>query len=176
MRSWTIHLRRRWKPRYVFCIVYQASNSRSIDITEFLRDEITGPASFSCKTNEGCKFEEPGMNGLIEMFFGDGYITLQCDSGECLHYSQVPGYVVRPQLDRSLTQMFMSIIVGTPKARHYPICGPQCCRARSSRHRRIRRLVVCQSNALQRLRWHPSTGVGDCQADDRTCSRCSTLL
>ena len=35
------------------------------------------------------------MNDLIETFFGDGYITLQCESGECLHYSQVPGYIVR---------------------------------------------------------------------------------
>ncbi len=34
------------------------------------------------------------MNSLIETFFGDQYITLQCQGGECLHYSQVPGYVV----------------------------------------------------------------------------------
>lgn len=34
------------------------------------------------------------MNDLILTFFGDGYITLDCQSGECLHYSQVPGYVV----------------------------------------------------------------------------------
>jgi hypothetical protein len=35
------------------------------------------------------------MNGLINDIFGDGYITLQCEGGECLHFSQVPGYVVR---------------------------------------------------------------------------------
>jgi hypothetical protein len=34
------------------------------------------------------------MNDLINDIFGDGYITLQCEGGECLHYSQVPGYVV----------------------------------------------------------------------------------
>lgn len=34
------------------------------------------------------------MNQLINDIFGDGYITLQCEGGECLHYSQVPGYVV----------------------------------------------------------------------------------
>lgn len=34
------------------------------------------------------------MNDLIDTMFGDRYITLQCDSGECLHYSQVPGYEV----------------------------------------------------------------------------------
>ncbi len=35
------------------------------------------------------------MNDLILSVFGDPYITLQCEGGECLHYSQVPGYVVR---------------------------------------------------------------------------------
>ena len=34
------------------------------------------------------------MNELIDTFFGDNFISLECDSGECLHYSQVPGYVV----------------------------------------------------------------------------------
>ena len=34
------------------------------------------------------------MNDLIDQMFGDRYITLQCQGGECLHYSQVPGYVV----------------------------------------------------------------------------------
>ncbi|THG96392.1 hypothetical protein EW026_g5435 [Hermanssonia centrifuga] len=69
------------------------------DITDFLREMIKGPATFSCKTGEGCKFEEPGMNELILTFFGDEYITLDCDSGECLHYQQVPGYVRPPKPD-----------------------------------------------------------------------------
>ncbi|PCH42135.1 hypothetical protein WOLCODRAFT_25157 [Wolfiporia cocos MD-104 SS10] len=73
----------------------------SIDITDFLKEDITGPASFTCKTGKGCKFEEPGMNMLIDTFFGDAYITLECDSGECLHYSQVPGYVAPPKPDNS---------------------------------------------------------------------------
>ncbi|KZT01551.1 uncharacterized protein LAESUDRAFT_752603 [Laetiporus sulphureus 93-53] len=73
----------------------------SVDITDFLKEDITGPASFSCKSSSGCKFEEPGMNMLIETFFGDGYITLDCDSGECLHYSQVPGYIPPPKPDNS---------------------------------------------------------------------------
>ncbi|KAI0091068.1 hypothetical protein BDY19DRAFT_984096 [Irpex rosettiformis] len=71
----------------------------SIDISDFLKDDIKGPASFTCTTGQGCKFEEPGMNDLILTFFGDSYITLQCDSGECLHYSQVPGYVKPPKPD-----------------------------------------------------------------------------
>lgn len=32
------------------------------------------------------------MNQLINDIFGDKSITLDCDSGECLHYTQVPGY------------------------------------------------------------------------------------
>ncbi|GJE89867.1 ABC transporter G family member [Phanerochaete sordida] len=80
----------------------------SLNIDEFLNTEITGPATFSCTTGQGCKFEEPGMNGLIEMFFGDSYITLQCSSGECLHYSQVPGYIAPPKPD---TTRFIALSV-----------------------------------------------------------------
>jgi hypothetical protein len=65
-----------------------------LDISDFLKEEIKGPASFSCKTGDGCRFEEPAMNDLIDQIFGDAYISLQCGGGECLHYSQVPGYVV----------------------------------------------------------------------------------
>lgn len=64
------------------------------DIGEFLDTEIKGPAKFSCKSGDGCKFEEPGMNDLIDTIFGDVYIKLKCESGECMHVSQVPGYVV----------------------------------------------------------------------------------
>jgi hypothetical protein len=67
----------------------------AIDIGDFLKEEIKGPATFSCKTGAGCKFEEPAMNQLINDIFGDKYISLICEGGECLHYSQVPGYVVR---------------------------------------------------------------------------------
>ena len=71
------------------------SNHRP-DIGDFLKDSIKGPATFTCTTGTdgGCKFEEPAMNGLILSIFGDGYISLRCKGGECLHYSQVPGYVV----------------------------------------------------------------------------------
>ncbi|KAF9021922.1 hypothetical protein BDZ89DRAFT_1071060 [Hymenopellis radicata] len=74
----------------------------SVDITDFLTEEIRGPATFSCKSGAGCKFEEPAMNDLILTIFGDPFISLQCDGGECLHYSQVPGYVrpVKPDNTR----------------------------------------------------------------------------
>ena len=73
-----------------------------LDITDFLRENIKGPAQFICTEGQGCTFEEPGMNDLIETFFGDHYITLQCKGGECLHYSQVPGYVVSPTMSMCL--------------------------------------------------------------------------
>ena len=34
------------------------------------------------------------MNDLIDQIFGDPYISLNCQGGECLHISQVPGYTV----------------------------------------------------------------------------------
>lgn len=64
------------------------------DIGDFLRDEIKGPATFTCKTGQGCKFEEAAMNELILSIFGDPFISLECEGGECLHFSQIPGYVV----------------------------------------------------------------------------------
>lgn len=62
------------------------------DIDEFLDQEVRGPGSFSCTSGKGCKFSEPAMNNLINDVFGDPAIFLDCDSGECLHRSQVPGY------------------------------------------------------------------------------------
>lgn len=80
----------------LFCLlsVIHAHVSIFQDISDFLVEEIRGPATFSCKTGQGCRFEEPAMNSLINDIFGDAYITLNCEGGECLHYSQVPGYHV----------------------------------------------------------------------------------
>ncbi|KAJ7253436.1 hypothetical protein C8J57DRAFT_624668 [Mycena rebaudengoi] len=74
----------------------------SVNIGDFLRDDIKGPAAFSCKSGSGCRFEEPEINGLISDVFGDPYITLTCHGGECLHYSQVPGYERPPKPDNTL--------------------------------------------------------------------------
>ncbi|TDL17897.1 hypothetical protein BD410DRAFT_806898 [Rickenella mellea] len=73
----------------------------SFDLTDFLAEEITGPASFSCVTGQSCIFSEANMNELIQFFFGDPYITLNCKGGECLHYSMVPGYIRPPKPDNS---------------------------------------------------------------------------
>ncbi|CAG8596413.1 4749_t:CDS:10 [Funneliformis mosseae] len=64
----------------------------SIDLTEWLDEEIKGPAEFKCYNPDDCRFSEPAMNGLILQIFGDGYISLDCKSGECLHYTEVPGF------------------------------------------------------------------------------------
>ncbi|KAK9315825.1 hypothetical protein V1524DRAFT_446740 [Lipomyces starkeyi] len=67
----------------------------SIDITDFLDEAIKGPGSFSCDSARGsCEFSEPAMDDLIQSVFGDETITLTCNSGECMHYSELPGYEI----------------------------------------------------------------------------------
>ncbi|OAA55022.1 ABC transporter [Niveomyces insectorum RCEF 264] len=68
----------------------------SIDLTDYLKEEIKGPASFECaQENRGtnkCVFDEPNMNDLISSVFGDPSIFLTCRAGECLYNTEVPGY------------------------------------------------------------------------------------
>ncbi|KAK7525409.1 ATP-binding cassette sub-family G member 2 [Phyllosticta citriasiana] len=70
----------------------------SIDIGDFLKEEIKGPASFTSvstdggSSEDGSKFSEPAMNNLISSVFGDESIFLDCHSGECLYRTDVPGY------------------------------------------------------------------------------------
>jgi len=67
----------------------------TIDLSEFLKEGITGPATFQCdssKSNDQCLFSEVNMNQVITDIFGDPTILLNCNSGECLHKSEVPGY------------------------------------------------------------------------------------
>ncbi|KAL8880675.1 MAG: hypothetical protein Q9198_001960 [Flavoplaca austrocitrina] len=88
----------------------------SIDISEFLVQEIKGPASFSSRSTEGhpqtdgSKFEEPAMNNLIKSVFGDESITLKCHSGECLYRTDIPGYS-RP-VKKINTPLIAGIIAG----------------------------------------------------------------
>jgi ABC-type multidrug transport system ATPase subunit len=82
-----------------------------LDLTDLLKDEIKGPATFKC-SNGDCAFSgmfaprnqrfrlqilssfysEPAMDDLISAVFGDDSIFLSCSSGECLHYTFVPGF------------------------------------------------------------------------------------
>lgn len=65
----------------------------SIDISDFLTETIKGPGDFQCDLKKGsCKFSEPSMNDLIKSVFGDPSISLDCDSSECLHYTELPGH------------------------------------------------------------------------------------
>ncbi|TEA18598.1 ABC transporter G family member [Colletotrichum sidae] len=68
----------------------------SVDITEFLVEEIKGPAEFKCLQKNGgvnnCAFKEPAMDDLILSLIGDASIQLTCRSGECLYHTEVPGY------------------------------------------------------------------------------------
>lgn len=70
---------------------YLCGEAGAVDITDFLTEEIRGPASFEC-SGPNCDFSEPEMNNLIKSVFGDESISLACDSGECLYYQDVPGY------------------------------------------------------------------------------------
>ena len=42
---------------------------------------------------------EPAMDDLISAVFGDDSIFLSCNSGECLHYTMVPGFKVCEYFD-----------------------------------------------------------------------------
>ncbi|KAI8604700.1 putative ABC transporter [Dissophora ornata] len=75
----------------------------SVNIDDFLEEEITGPAEFVCSSEDNkCTFEEPAMNDLIMTMFGDPAIYLNCHSGECLHYTQVPGFSRPPRPDYTM--------------------------------------------------------------------------
>lgn len=68
----------------------------SVDISDFLDQNIDGPATFECLQENGgtnnCKFREPAMDQLILDLIGDSSIQLSCLSGECLYHTEVPGY------------------------------------------------------------------------------------
>ncbi|KAL2755705.1 hypothetical protein ACRALDRAFT_2042006 [Sodiomyces alcalophilus JCM 7366] len=68
----------------------------SVDISDFLDQNIDGPATFECLQENGgtnnCNFKEPAMDQLILDLIGDSSIQLSCRSGECLYHTEVPGY------------------------------------------------------------------------------------
>lgn len=87
----------------------------SVDITDFLDEEITGPASFSCLQIDGglndCKFHEDAMDELIASIFGDSSIQLNCQAGECLYETDVPGFE-RP-VKKINTPLIAGVIAGS---------------------------------------------------------------
>ncbi|CCH41388.1 putative ATP-dependent permease [Wickerhamomyces ciferrii] len=87
----------------------------SIDISDFLTETIQGPGDFSCDLKDkNCKFSEPSMDDLILSVFGDNHITLHCESGECIHYSEIPGYDIPKKPTFTLQNLFtiITVIIG----------------------------------------------------------------
>lgn len=86
-----------------------------LDLGEFL-ETLTGPATFSTIQTEGgsnydgSKFSEPVMNTLISSVFGDKFITLDCQAGECLYKTELPGYE-RP-VKKINTPLIAGVIAG----------------------------------------------------------------
>ncbi|KAI7643084.1 hypothetical protein KC319_g12792, partial [Hortaea werneckii] len=91
-------------------------SENSIDIGDFLDQDIKGPASFKSQHTEGGSptdgsiFSEPAMNELISSVFGDPSITLNCHSGECLYKTELPGYQ-RP-IKKINTPLIAGVIAG----------------------------------------------------------------
>ncbi|CAG8460707.1 452_t:CDS:10 [Dentiscutata erythropus] len=85
------------------CVIGEmlCGKSGSIDLSDWLVEEIKGPADFKCKNTNECEFSEPAMDELILAIFGDHHIYLDCDSGECLHYTEVPGFERPPKPDNT---------------------------------------------------------------------------
>ena len=87
----------------------------SVDITDFLDQQIRGPATFSCLQQNGgkndCLFKEPEMDKLIQMMFGDSSIFIDCQAGECLYETEVPGFE-RP-VKKINTPLIAGVIAGS---------------------------------------------------------------
>ncbi|KJZ77577.1 hypothetical protein HIM_03301 [Hirsutella minnesotensis 3608] len=86
----------------------------SIDLGEFLKQSIHGPAGFECSSKAGgthnCAFKEPEMDKLIHQLIGDSSILLDCRAGECLYETEVPGY--RRPVKQINTPLIAGVIAG----------------------------------------------------------------
>lgn len=95
---------------------FLCGESGSVDIGDFLIEEIKGPATLvntnteGGNSRDGSRFEEPAMNDLISQIFGDEFIRLNCISGECLYYTAVPGWT-RPVKEIN-TPVIAGVIAG----------------------------------------------------------------
>jgi hypothetical protein len=89
------------------------------------------------------------MNQLINDIFGDGYISLKCEGGECLHFSQVPGYVVSDKPVTVGTLLRIEFWSATSQTRQY---GLDCAEHRWSGRTRpygVCRYVCSTHDSLQ---------------------------
>ncbi|KAL5039223.1 hypothetical protein BDV3_002607 [Batrachochytrium dendrobatidis] len=94
--------------------------SNGLDFTEWFNDAQegpNGPGTFTCEesitdtnVHRTCRFSEPHMNEVISQFFGDPYIKLECPkAGECMHYTQIPGYT-RPEFNSNFSPMLIALM------------------------------------------------------------------
>ena len=122
------------------------------DITDFLKEEITGPATFNCNGKEdGCTFEEPAMNELISSVFGDKSIFLNCHSSECLYYTEVPGYQVPSLL------ILFSNYLASGETRSYSVdCGSSFRNSCIFNYSRTWNLVLCSTISRKSKSWRNS--------------------
>ncbi|KAJ3104864.1 hypothetical protein HK100_003992, partial [Physocladia obscura] len=96
----------------------------SIDLTDWFIDPEegpTGPATFTCDEdpvfgqlggNHSCQFQEPHMTTLIRLISEEDYFALSCTSGECMHTTQVPGYI-RPRLPNAFSPLAVTILIAS---------------------------------------------------------------
>ncbi|EEP77441.1 conserved hypothetical protein [Uncinocarpus reesii 1704] len=104
------HIKCKCVPERMLC------QSDGLDISDLLRDEIKGPASFSTVSTrggsdkDGSQFHEPALDNLIRKVFGDESILLSCRAGECLYKTEVPGYEVPVKIIN--TPLIAGVIAG----------------------------------------------------------------
>ncbi|KAH9270896.1 hypothetical protein BASA83_006849 [Batrachochytrium salamandrivorans] len=102
-------------PGHILC------EQNGLDFTEWFNNAEegpNGPGTFECdetitdtNVHRTCTFSEPHMNEVISQFFGDPYIKLQCPiAGECMHYTQVPGYT-RPEFNSSFSPVVIVLML-----------------------------------------------------------------
>ena len=92
LHSFKHHIPLKHDIKYTYAVNPMASNT--VYFFEYHGPCAPPPGIGALGTGGGCKLKEPVMNNLILSMFADAYISLQCKGTECLHYSQVSGYVV----------------------------------------------------------------------------------
>ena len=92
LHSFEHHIPLKHDVKYIYAVNPTAPNT--VYFFEYRGHGAPPPGIGALGTGGWCKLEEPVMNNLVLSIFTDAYISLQCKGSECLHYSQVSGYVV----------------------------------------------------------------------------------
>ncbi|KAJ1796040.1 (ABC) transporter, partial [Coemansia sp. RSA 2399] len=64
-----------------------------LDITAVLND-VEGPVDIKCHDDgfSDCYIREFMISKTLSAIIGDDAINMECSVGQCMHYSQIPGY------------------------------------------------------------------------------------